>query len=64
MNAQLFVTRARMEDSHWWFLARRRILGETRWNARLNRPGRVLHLVGRTGTALLYVVEIRPYIPK
>lgn len=26
MDAQLFVTHARMEDSHWWFLARRRIL--------------------------------------
>ncbi len=26
MDAQLFVTHARMEDTHWWFLARRRIL--------------------------------------
>lgn len=26
MDAQLFVTHARMEDAHWWFLARRQIL--------------------------------------
>lgn len=26
MDAQLFVTHARMEDTHWWFLARRQIL--------------------------------------
>lgn len=26
MDAQLFVTHALMEDTHWWFLARRRIL--------------------------------------
>ncbi len=94
MDAQLFVTHARMEASHWWFLARRRILNAvleacvppgkgrrvltpvgkreqphiilsiTRWNAHLNRPGRVLHVVGRRGTPLLYVVGLRPYIPK
>ncbi len=40
------------------------ILSITRWNAHLNRPGRVLHVVGRRGTPLLYVVELRPYIPK
>lgn len=27
MDAQLFVTHAQMEDAHWWFLARRQILG-------------------------------------
>lgn len=26
MDAQLFVTHARMEDAHWWFLARRQII--------------------------------------
>jgi len=26
MDAQLFVTHAQMEDTHWWFLARRQIL--------------------------------------
>lgn len=35
------------------------LLSTTRWNAHLSRPGRVLHVVGRIGTPLLYVVEIR-----
>lgn len=39
------------------------ILSITRWNAHLNRPGRVLHVVRRVGVPLLYVVELHPYIP-
>jgi len=39
------------------------MLSTTRWNAHLNRPGRVLHVVRRMGVPLLYLVELRPYIP-
>lgn len=35
------------------------LLSVTRWNAHLTQPGRVLHVVGRMGTPLLYVVEVR-----
>lgn len=36
------------------------ILSITRWNAHLKYPGRVLHVVERLDTPLLYVVERRP----
>ncbi|MDQ3243132.1 MAG: hypothetical protein M3Q09_05360, partial [Gemmatimonadota bacterium] len=35
------------------------LLSITRWNAHLQWPGRVLHVVERTGVPLLYVVEVR-----
>jgi len=35
------------------------LLSITRWNAHLEWPGRVLHVVERTGVPLLYVVEVR-----
>ena len=36
------------------------ILSITRWNAHLKYPGRVLHVVKRLDTPLLYVIERRP----
>ena len=50
MDADLFVTHARMEDAHWWFLGRRQIL-----NAVLDacippeRPSRLLDIGCGTG---------------
>ncbi|HYN83452.1 MAG TPA: glycosyltransferase family 39 protein [Gemmatimonadaceae bacterium] len=38
------------------------ILSITRWNQHLNYPGRVLHVVERMGTPLLYVIETNPAI--
>ncbi|MEO7683724.1 MAG: glycosyltransferase family 39 protein, partial [Gemmatimonadaceae bacterium] len=36
------------------------VLSITRWNQQLSYPGRVLYVVERMGTPLLYVTEVRP----
>lgn len=46
MDAQLFVTHARMEDTHWWFLARRQILAEVLRSSIPAGQGRMILDVG------------------
>ena len=36
------------------------VLSITRWDMHLSHPGKVLHVVERMGTPLLYLVEVRP----
>jgi len=50
MERAVYTTMAEVEDEHWWFVARRRILAEViERTARLGKPARVLEAGCGTG---------------
>lgn len=53
MNPEAYVEMAATESVHWWFCARRKILGGIIESMRLPRPARILEVGSGTGGNLL-----------